>query len=242
MDSALYDMGGVREWFGPIPVEADEPVFHHPWQARVYTSVLMSNAMLGISDEAFRWAEERLPEAQYLAGYYQAWLAALERLLVDHCVLAPGELDACLAGEHPTVRGDARPGALRRALTRRFVRTVAGPMPGWLARLVPRIQGMRRPGAPPRFAIGNRVAVLPAPTAPTATHTRRPRYTWEKRGTIVGVHGTSVLPERSARGEHGPAEHVYTVEFDGRELWGDGAEPGTAVRIDLFESYLEAIP
>ena len=37
-----------------------------------------------------------------------------------------------------------------------------------------------------------------------------------------------------------PEEHFYTVEFDGKELWGDGAEPGTAVRIDLSESYLEA--
>ncbi|MGA9526264.1 MAG: hypothetical protein WBV82_32690, partial [Myxococcaceae bacterium] len=107
MDSAVYDMGGVRKWFGPIPVEADEPVFHHRWEARVFATLLMSIAMHGISDEAFRWAEERLPEARYLAGYYQRWLAALERLLVDNGVLAPGELDAHLAGEHPTVRGHA---------------------------------------------------------------------------------------------------------------------------------------
>ena len=73
-----------------------------------------------------------------------------------------------------------------------------------------------------------------------AGHTRRPRYTWGKRGTVVGYHFATVLPERSARGEHGAGEHFYTVEFDGRELWGDDAEPGTAVRIDLFESYLEA--
>ena len=57
---------------------------------------------------------------------------------------------------------------------------------------------------------------------------RRPRYTWGKRGTVVGYHFSAVLPERSARGEHGAGEHFYTVEFDGRELWGDDAEPGTA--------------
>ena len=240
MDSPVYDMGGVREWFGPIPVEADEPVFHHPWQARVFATMLEAVAMLGITEDAVRWAMERLPQAQYLAGYYQRWLAALERLVVDKGALAPGELDAHLAGEHPTVRGQTRPGALRRALTRRFVRTVAGPMPGWLARLVPRMQGLHRPGvAPPRFAIGNRVAVS---AAPTASYTRRPRYTWGKRGTVVGVHGKMVLPDRRARGERGTGEHVYTVELDGRELWGDGAEPGTAVRIDLFESYLEVTP
>ena len=97
---------------------------------------------------------------------------------------------------------------------------------------------MHRPEvAPPRFAIGDRVAVS---AAPAASHTRRPRYTWGKRGTVVGYHFATVLPERSARGERGAGEHFYTVEFDGRELWGDDAEPGTAVRIDLFESYLEA--
>ena len=110
-------------------------------------------------------------------------------------------------------------------------------MPGWLARLYSRIQGMhlrswRHPGS--RSAIASR--------SPRhhGGHTRRPRYTWGKRGTIVGVQFAMVLPESSARGERRPSEHFYTVEFDGRDLWGDDAEPGTAVRIDLFESYLEA--
>ena len=241
MDCALYDMGGVREWFGPIPTEADEPVFHHRWEARVFVSLFMTNAMLGISFAAFRWAEERVPKAQYLAGYYQTWLGALERMLINHGVLAPGELDARLAGEQPTVRGHAGPGPLRRALTRRFVRTVAGPPPQWMIRLYPRLQGIHlRKLAPPQFAIGDRVAVSAPPTAPPAIHTRRPRYTWGKRGSVVSYHFATALPERSASGAHGPNEHFYTVEFDGRELWGDDAEPGTAVRIDLFESYLEA--
>ena len=110
-----------------------------------------------------------------------------------------------------------------------------------LIRLYPRLQGIHlRKLAPPRFAIGDRVAVSAPPTAPPAIHTRRPRYTWGKSGTVVGYHFATALPERSASGERGPNEHFYTVEFDGRELWGDGAEPGTAVRIDLFESYLEA--
>ena len=238
MDNAPYDIGGVREWFGPIPIEVDEPVFHHRWESRVFASMLESLAMLGITEEAFRWATERLPRAQYLAGYYQRWLATLERLVVDQGVLAPGELDAHLAGKQPKVRGDARPGPLRRALSRLVVRTAVRPMPRWLMRLYPRIMGIHLPEvAPPRFAIGERVAVS---AAPPAGHTRRPRYTWGKRGTVVGYHFATVLPERSARGERGAGEHFYTVEFDGRELWGDDAETGTAVRIDLFESYLVA--
>ena len=33
---------------------------------------------------------------------------------------------------------------------------------------------------------------------------------------------------------------LYTVAFDGQELWGAGAEPGLIVNIDLFEPYLSA--
>lgn len=236
--SAVHDMGGVRELFGPIPVEADEPVFHHRWEARVLATTLLARAMLGNNVDAFRWTMERLPRAQYLAGYYQRWLAGLERSLVDWGVLAPGELDARLAGAVPQARGRARPGALRRALWRRLVRTAVRPMPRWLLRLYPRVQGKRRQaGAPPRFAVGDRIVVS---AAPAAGHTRRPRYTWGKRGTIVGHHGAMVLADRRARGERGSDDHLYTIEFDGEALWGNGAEPGTAIRIDLFESYLEA--
>ena len=199
-------MGGVREWFGPIPIEADEPVFHHRWQARVFVILLMTNAMLGISYAAFRWAEERVPKAQYLAGYYQIWLGALEQMLIDHGVLAPGELDARLAGEQPTARGHAGPGPLRRALTRRFVRTVAGPPPQWMIRLYPRLQGIHlRKLAPPRFAIGDRVAVSAPPTAPPAT-TRGARAT---RGESAARSSVTTLRRRSPsaahRGERGPA-------------------------------------
>ena len=197
-------------------------------------------AMLGITEDAVRWAMERLPRAQYLAGYYQRWLATLERLVVDQGVLAPGELDAHLAGEQPTVRGHARPGPLRRALTRRFVRTVVGPMPGWLARLVPADPGHAPPGvgATPvrdrRSRRGLRGTERRDPYAAPALHVGKARdgrrCTTLRRCSPSAAHAASAEPD----------EHFYTVELDGRELWGDDAEPGTAVRIDLFESYLEA--
>lgn len=238
--SAVHDMGGVPERFGPIPAEADEPVFHHRWEARVLATTMLARAMLGNNVDAFRWTMERLPAAQYLAGYYQRWLAGIERSLIDQGVLAPGELDARLAGAAAPARGRRRPGALRRGLWRRLVRAAVGPMPRWLLPLYLRIQSKRRPAiALPRFAIGDRVVVS---AAPAEGHTRRPRYAWGKRGTVVGHHGAMVLADRRARGERGPGEHLYTIELDGKELWGDGAEPGTAVRIDLFESYLEAAP
>ena len=204
----------------------------------VFASTLMSIAMLGYTEEGFRWATERLPRAQYVVSYYPRWLNTLEFMAIEKGVLAPGELDAQLAGEQPAARGHERPARLREALTREVVRTSVGPMPAWMTRLYARIEDIHlHQKGPPRFAIGERVTVS---SAPPDGHTRRPRYTWGKRGTIVGCHYATVLPERSARGEKGAHEHFYTVELDGKDLWGDDAEPGTAVRIDLFESYLEA--
>src|SRR5262249_53576011 len=98
--------------------------------------------------------------------------------------------------------------------------------------------GKHRPAhAPPRFALGDRVAVS---AAPAVGHTRRPRYAWGKGGIVVAHHGAMRLADRHARGEDGPGGHPYTIGFTREELWGDGAEPGTAIRLDLFESYLEA--
>ena len=239
MDSALYDMGGVREWFGPIRVEANEPVFHHPWEGRVFASLLTTNAMLGITEEGFRWTEERLPRAQYLAGYYQLWLAALEQMAIDRGVLAPGELDAHLAGEEPTARGHVRPGLLQRALTREVVRTgVASSMPAVLAAPLPADRGHPSPRWRHRGSRPASASRCPRHHRMATRGVRGTRGESAERSSITSLRRCS--PSSSARGEHKPSEHFYTVEFDGRELWGDDAEPGTAVRIDLLESYLEA--
>ena len=53
--------------------------------------------------------------------------------MVDQGVLAPGELDAYLAGEQPTVRGKARPGLLRRALTRYIENYYTTTVGQWIA-------------------------------------------------------------------------------------------------------------
>ena len=70
-------------------------------------------------------------------------------------------------------------------------------------------------------------------------HTRLPGYARSRRGTIAIIQGGWVLPDTNAHGRGECPEHVYAVCFSGEELWGEAAEPGTSVHIDLFESYLE---
>ena len=48
-----------------------------------------------------------------------------------------------------------------------------------------------------------------------------------------------VFPDTNAHGRGEDPQYLYTVVFDGRELWGKDGEAGTTVSLDLFEPYLE---
>ncbi|MDP3524814.1 MAG: nitrile hydratase subunit beta, partial [Hoeflea sp.] len=88
----------------------------------------------------------------------------------------------------------------------------------------------------PKFQPGDRVRTINE--HPTG-HTRLPRYARGKTGTIEAVRDGFVLPDTNAHGKGENPEHVYTVCFDGHELWGQGADPALTVSIDAWESYLE---
>jgi hypothetical protein len=88
----------------------------------------------------------------------------------------------------------------------------------------------------PRFAVGD--AVVTRNLHPPG-HTRLPGYARARRGTVAMLQGGWVLPDTHAHGRGECPEHVYAVRFRGEELWGEAAEPGTCVHLDLFERYLE---
>jgi hypothetical protein len=89
----------------------------------------------------------------------------------------------------------------------------------------------------PRYAVGDEVVTR---NLHPAGHTRLPGYVRSRRGTVSIVQGAWVLPDTNAHGRGECPEYVYAVRFTGRELWGESAEAGTSVHVDLFESYLEA--
>jgi nitrile hydratase len=49
-----------------------------------------------------------------------------------------------------------------------------------------------------------------------------------------------VFPDSAATGASENPQWLYTVVFDGTELWGADADPTTKISIDAFEPYLEA--
>lgn len=89
--NGVHDMGGMHG-FGRVEIEADEPVFHFRWEARVRG---LMGRMLGryYHLDEFRHAIERMPAADYLqASYYERWLHAVEVLLVEKGVVTREEL------------------------------------------------------------------------------------------------------------------------------------------------------
>jgi nitrile hydratase len=124
---------------------------------------------------------------------------------------------------------------------------------GVLAAGFPEAPAAARPGferavGAPRFGVGDAVRARVRPGSATtelrsaARHTRLPGYASGRRGVVVSVRGGFVFPDTHAHGEGEQPQHLYTVRFSARELWGASAEPGASVSLDLFEPYLEAAP
>lgn len=221
--NSVHDLGGMHG-FGRVPYTRDEPVFHHEWEGRLYGLLRAIQVPLTRNTDEGRYALEQLDPVVYLrSSYYERWLIRTERKVVEKGILTADELEEQVAflREHPeapapsTVDGDA----VQRALDRVYRRP-----------------SMERPAtAAPRFAPGD--AVQTRNFHPKG-HTRLPRYARGRRGAIHAVRGTYDLADAVAVGQPPEAQPVYSVRFEGRELWGESAEPNSSVYIDLWECYL----
>jgi nitrile hydratase len=215
----IHDMGGMQGW-GTVAIDPDEPVFREGWYGRAFAMGAMSMGLSGTNLDAFRHGLERLHPHEYLGdGYYGRWLACAETLLVDSGVLAPGAVEARarnLMGEsveEPAGVEENKPV---------YERGGAG--------------SLREIDVPPAFSPGDRVR---AKDQHIDGHTRLPGYVRGCTGTVSALRPSALLPDTNAHFAGENPQHVYTVEFDSAELWGPGAE-AAKLRIDLFESYLEA--
>ena len=215
----VHDMGGQTRLSGPLPpIDPDEPPFHDEWEAKTFALALLANRVAGANLHAFRYALERVPEEEYLSGYYHRWLASAEILLLDSGILAPGEVEA-----------------RARRLQGEDVEEPAVPEPHKPSMESGGAGNLRTVDAPPAFSVGVVVTTRALEPAP---HTRLPSYARGKQGTVVALRPAQVFPDTAAEFTGENPQHVYEVRFDSRELWGDDAEPGS-VTIDLYEPYLE---
>jgi nitrile hydratase len=70
-------------------------------------------------------------------------------------------------------------------------------------------------------------------------HTRLPRYARARRGVVALDHGVFVFPDTHSQDWDRKPQHLYSVKFTMRELWGEGASATDSVHMDLFDDYLE---
>ncbi len=172
--NGAQDLGGAQN-FGPVVPEADEPVFHAPWERRVFAMAIAMGYAGAWSLDASRAAREAMPPAQYLgSSYYGIWLAALERQVAALGLTTPGEI-AASAASVPTA---PLPRVLRPE--------------GLEARFRAGFPSDREAAAPARFAVGDAVVTV---NAHPAGHTRLPRYARGRRGAVERVHGAFVFPD-----------------------------------------------
>jgi nitrile hydratase beta subunit len=223
--NGAHDLGGMHG-FGPVVLERNEPVFHAEWEGRVFALTQAMGVWRRWNLDMSRFAREQMPPAEYLAAsYYERALWRLERLLENHGFLARAETDrrAREHGDHATPGAiEPQPGALRREDVSRLLENRRA------ARLGDPV--------PPKFKVGDAVV---ARNLHPAGHTRLPRYVRGHRGVIDRDHGVFIFPDTHAVGLGPKPQHVYSVRFDARALWGPDGHPRDAVYVDLWDDYLD---
>jgi nitrile hydratase subunit beta len=216
--NGVHDMGGMQD-MGPIVREKNEPVFHQPWEGRVFALAFALFAWRKWNIDATRYEQELIPPVDYLRmSYYEKWLAYLMGLLVKRGLVTSAELES---GRPET--GSAR---LAPPMT-------ADTVPAIIARGNP---VKRDVPAAARFKAGQRVR---ARNINPTGHTRLPRYARGKLGTIERDHGVFVFPDTNAHFQGEKPQHLYSVRFAARELWGEQASARDAVYVNLWDDHLE---
>jgi nitrile hydratase len=213
----IHDMGGMHG-FGKVEAEANEPVFHAPWEGHCLAlNRAMGYAGIWTIDQTRAGIEELPPEIYLSSSYYKKWALRLENLVVARGLAGADEIAAGRAlRPGKTLKRKLAPADVPNTLTR-----------GSFARPAP---------APARFKPGDRVRTK---NIHPATHTRLPRYARGRTGVVEALRGCHVFPDTAALGNGDDPQWLYTVLFEGRELWGDSAEPSLKVSIEAFEPYLE---
>jgi len=204
--------------FGKVEPEPDEPPFHADWEGRVLGMQRAMTFTGAWNIDMSRYAQERLPAHVYLSvSYYHRWALGLERNALEQGLIDADELAAGHA---------LRPGKrVKRVMTKddmgfAYARGSYG----------------RPTSTHAQFRPGDRVR---AKNINPTTHTRLPRYARGRVGVVEAIRGCHVYPDAVTTGQGENPQWLYTVVFEGRELWGENADPTLKVSVEAFEPYLE---
>ena len=216
--NGIHDMGGMHG-MGPIEREKNEPVFHARWEARVFALRRAMRPWPKFNGKANRYHVELIPpEEQLTLSYHAKFVVSFSELLVEGGFITTEELQkgksaSSLPKAVPLLKAEQVPAFLAKGATARRDATVS-----------------------PLFKVGQPVR---ARNINPTGHTRLPRYARGKLGTVDRDHGVFVFPDTSVAGQGEKPQHVYSVRFAARELWGAQASTRDSVYIDMWDDYLE---
>lgn len=226
--NGVFDLGGT-DGLGPIDPPDDEPVFRAEWEKAVFPmfAALFRAGWFGIDE--FRHGIELMDPAQYLkAPYYEHWLHSFE-----HYGITKGHIDE---------------DELERR-TRYYLENPHAPLPDHdqnpeLVDFVDAVVPTGAPAARPtdklaRFKVGDRVrmsSVIPF------GHTRIAGYVRGRIAEVVNHRGSFIYPDSAGNGRGEDPEHLYTLRFDAKELWGEKyADSNSSTYFDAWDPYLELV-
>ena len=236
MDGAVTLQG--FEMYGPINPEPEdeEPIFHEEWQKLLFGSQValvfmlsQPNNPLGVefSMDGLRYARERQPPVEYTSrSYYEGWLAGQLKALYELGIASKEELIA--TGLVSETAGDDV-----------FMTTAELDLAKELRDKALQQESVVSPDSGPLlYEVGDPVrAILQRP----AGHTRLPPYLRGRVGVIEGVWPAEPYPDLGYKGfaDESKNGYLYSVRFQGSDIWGPHAEPNSEVYITLWQDYLE---
>ena len=210
--NGLHDMGGMHG-FGRVEVDADEPVFHPPGRRACSESCGACRAE--ISTPAGTRSSGSTPSATSRTATTGAGSRRSSPRSSSLGALRPDEVEARMRNPRPAdprARGSAR------------LVSVAGP-------------GLR-PAGRPRRRSATASSCARATTSPSDTRGCPPMRAAGAARSPTGMRRWST-PTTTRTGAARIRSTSTPCVSTGNELWGDAAEPGTVVLLDLFEPYLE---
>ena len=212
--NSTHDLGGMHG-FGEIDQNQTEN-FVHSWEEKVFGLTLACGLLGEWNLDESRSAREQMNPAEYLqSSYYEHWLHGLETLLLEKNLIKIDELESGTSADQYN-GNSAKPDQLDDILRR------GGPTE-------------MRAESTALYRVGDTVCVK---MFNPKSHTRAPRYIRGRCGVIANHYGAHVFPDENAKSAKRVPAHLYCVQFTGMEVWGQGAEPGTSIFVDLFEPYL----
>jgi nitrile hydratase beta subunit len=217
--NGVHDLGGMQD-MGPVQAEKNEPVFHEPWQGRAFAFTRAMGAWGKWNLDAVRFQREQIAPVDYFRmSYYERWVVALAELMLKNRMVTPAELESGKPGQDSA--------------------KLAPPLTAEKAQILVTkgVPASRDVAVAARFHAGERVR---ARNINPVGHTRLVRYARGKIGTIHMDHGVFLFPDTNALFLGEKPQHVYSVRFTARELWGEQAAPQDSVYIDMWDDYLEA--